>query len=93
VLKPGGVLASSVAQLDPDMATQYHVRGVFFLVEVTTGSLADISELLNSDNLTTNAGRVLPMADAPLAKRCLRGNPSEGAKSYWRWISDLRKVL
>jgi NADPH:quinone reductase-like Zn-dependent oxidoreductase len=80
VLKPGGVLVSSVAMPDQDKATQRLVRGIFFLVAVTTEGLANIADLLDSGRLTTHVGEVLPLAEAGLAHEMLAGKPHKRGK-------------
>jgi NADPH:quinone reductase-like Zn-dependent oxidoreductase len=56
VLKPGGVLVSAVATPDQDKAARYHVRGVWFLVTVTSYGLAKIADLIDSGQLSVNVG-------------------------------------
>lgn len=73
VLKPGGVIVSSVAMPDQDKAARCRVRGVFFLVTVTSEGLTKIADLLDSGQLTTNVGQVLPLAEARLAHEMLAG--------------------
>jgi len=80
VLKPGGVLVSSVAMPDQAKAAQLHVRGVFFLVAVTTAGLTAIADLLDSGQLTTNVGEVLPLAEARMAHAMLAGKPHKRGK-------------
>jgi NADPH:quinone reductase-like Zn-dependent oxidoreductase len=80
VLKPGGVLVSSVAQPDQDKAAQYQVRGEFLLVTVTSECLARIAELLDSGHLATNVGEVLPLTEARLAHEMLAGKPHKRGK-------------
>jgi len=80
VLKPGGVLVSSVAQPDQDKAAQYQVRGEFLLVAVTSNGLTRIAELLDSGHLTTNVGEVLPLTEARLAHEMLAGKPHKRGK-------------
>lgn len=80
VLKAGGVLVSSVAMPDRDKAARYRVRGVFFLVAVTTAGLTKIADLLDSGQLTTNVGEVLALAEACLAHEMLAGKPHKRGK-------------
>jgi NADPH:quinone reductase-like Zn-dependent oxidoreductase len=75
VLKPGGILVSSVATPDPDKAARNRVRGVFFLVAITSKGLNRVAELLDSGQIKTNVGEVLPLADARLAHEMLAGKP------------------
>jgi NADPH:quinone reductase-like Zn-dependent oxidoreductase len=80
VLKTGGVLVSSVARADPDKAAQHRVRAVFFLVTVTSEGLTRIADLLDSGQITTNVGEVLPLAEARLAHEMLAGKPHKRGK-------------
>lgn len=80
VLKPGGVLVSSVAMPDQVKAARRGVRGVFFLVAVTSEGLSRIAELLDAGHLTTNVGEVLPLAEARRAHEMLAGSPHKRGK-------------
>jgi len=80
VLKSGGVLVSSVARPDPGRAAQRHVRGVFFLVAVTSDGLTRIADLLDAGQLTTNVGEVLRLAEARRAHELLAGKPHKRGK-------------
>lgn len=75
LLKPGGVLVSSAGQPDPEKADHHGVRALFFLVEVTTEGLTQIGELLDSGQITTTVGEVLPLAEARRAHEMLAGLP------------------
>lgn len=80
VLKPGGVLVSSVAMPDQVKAAQYRVEGVFFLVAVTADGLTRIADLFDSGHLTTNVGDVLPLAEARRAHEMLAGKTHKQGK-------------
>ena len=80
VLKPGGALVSSVGNPDPAKAAQYNVRGVFFLVSVTTAGLTRIADLFDSRQVEANVGEVLPLAEARLAHEMLDGKPHKRGK-------------
>jgi NADPH:quinone reductase-like Zn-dependent oxidoreductase len=80
VLKPGGVLVSSVAMPDQGKAARCRVRGIFFLVAVSTEGLTRIADLLDSDQLTTRVGEVLPLAEARVAHAMLAGKPHKRGK-------------
>jgi NADPH:quinone reductase-like Zn-dependent oxidoreductase len=80
VLNPGGVLVSSVAMPDQDRAARHHVRGVFFLVAVTTEGLTRIAELFDAGELVPKVGDVLPLADACRAHEMLAGKPHKRGK-------------
>jgi len=80
VLKAGGVLVSSVAMPDQDKAAHHCVRRVFFLVAVTSEGLTRIADLLDSGQLATNVGEVLPLGEARLAHEMLAGKPHQRGK-------------
>ncbi|MGE5258031.1 MAG: NADP-dependent oxidoreductase [Hyphomicrobiales bacterium] len=80
VLKPGGVLVSSVAAPDPDKAARNSIRGVFFLVAITSEGLNRVADLLDSGQIKTNVGEVLPLADARLAHEMLAGKAHKRGK-------------
>ncbi len=80
VLKPGGVLVSSVSMPYQGKAARHSVRGVFFLVDVTSESLTQIAELIDSGQIVTHVGEVLPLAKARLAHEMLAGKPHKRGK-------------
>ncbi len=80
VLRPGGTLVSSVAKPDQDKAARHHVRGVFFLVAVTSEGLTGLADLFDSGELAPNVGEVLPLAEARRAHEMLGGKPHRRGK-------------
>jgi NADPH:quinone reductase-like Zn-dependent oxidoreductase len=73
VLRRGGKLISSVSAPDEDLARSHGVEAAFFLVEVTTGDLAEIARLIDGGELRTGVGVVLPLAEARQAHLMLEG--------------------
>ncbi|MEO8484598.1 MAG: NADP-dependent oxidoreductase [Acidobacteriota bacterium] len=80
VLKPGGVLVSSVATPDAGAAAQHGVRAVFFLVDVSSALLDEIAHLIDAGQLETSVGDILPLADARIAHEMLAGAPHKRGK-------------
>ena len=80
VLKPGGVLVSTVAAPDQQKAARYGVRALFFLVDVSSRRLEQLAALIESGELTTNVGDVLPLSDARIAHEMLAGRPHKRGK-------------
>lgn len=80
VIKPGGILVSSVTMPDQEKAAQHKVQGVFFLVKVTTEGLNTISKMLEQHQIMTDLGETLPLADARLAHEMLAGKPHQRGK-------------
>ncbi|MGF9760742.1 NADP-dependent oxidoreductase [Microvirga sp. 0TCS3.31] len=73
VLRQGGKLISAVSQPDQDLATSHGVDATFFLVNVTTRYLAEIAGLIDSGELNTQVGTIIPLADAHEAHLMLEG--------------------
>ncbi len=73
VLRRGGKLISAVSQPDQDLAKSHGVDAAFFLVNVTTRQLTEIAGLIDSGELRTRLGTVIPLADAHEAHLMLEG--------------------
>ncbi len=71
VLRRGGKLISLVSKPDQQLAERHRVDASFFLVDVTTRYLAEIARLIDSGELKTKVGAVLPFAEAREAHRML----------------------
>jgi NADPH:quinone reductase-like Zn-dependent oxidoreductase len=84
VLKRGGVLVSSVSAPDQQTAARFGVRAMFFLVDVSSRRLEQLAALIESGELTTNVGDVLPLADARTAHEMLAGKPHKRGKIVLR---------
>jgi NADPH:quinone reductase-like Zn-dependent oxidoreductase len=72
-LHEGATLVSSVSPPDEGIAAQHQVRGVFFLVSVTTEELSSLGELFDTDRLKVRIGEVLPLKAARQAHEMLDG--------------------
>ncbi|MEP7304845.1 MAG: NADP-dependent oxidoreductase [Acidobacteriota bacterium] len=84
VLKPGGALVSSVTVPDQEKAARLGVRGLFFLVNVTSEGLARIAEMIDGGRLSTCVGDVLPLSEARIAHEMLAGRPHKRGKLVLR---------
>ena len=81
MLKPGGILVSSVSQPDPSEASRRGVRSVFVLVRVTSAALSEVANLVEAGKLTSRLGPFLRLSDARLAHEMLEGRvPREPGK-------------
>ena len=80
VLKPGGVLVSSVSPVPQETQKRYGIRAAFFYVDVTTARLNQITELFDSGKLVTEVGTVLPLEEARVAHEMLAGAPHKRGK-------------
>ena len=80
IIKPGGVLVTSVSEPLPEQPQSNGVRAVFFLVEVSTSHLDKIADLFNQSKLTARVGTVLPLEQARIAHEMLAGAPHKRGK-------------
>src|SRR5262249_56427560 len=71
VLKPGGILVSSVSPVPETMQKRYGVRSAYFYVDVTTARLNKITELFDSGKLVTHVATLLPLEAARIAHEVL----------------------
>lgn len=84
VLKPGGVLVSSVALPDQQTAARRNLKALFFLVDVSSRRLEQLAALIDAGELTTSVGDVLPLAEARTAHEMLAGKPHKRGKIVLR---------
>ena len=81
VLKPTGILVSSVSSPPTDAAGPKNgAKAVFFIVDVTTARLNKIAELFETGKLVPQVGTVLPLRDARVAHQMLAGAPHARGK-------------
>lgn len=81
LLKPAGILVSAVSLILDAIKQHYGARAVFFLVDVTTAILDEITRRFDSGKLLAQVGDVLPLQDARLAHEMLAGAPNRAARS------------
>jgi NADPH:quinone reductase-like Zn-dependent oxidoreductase len=84
VLKPGGALISAVSTPSQELAKKYQVRAQFMLVEVTTERLDLIAKWIESGQLKTHVGAVLPLEQAKKAHELLDAKPHPRGKIVLR---------
>src|SRR5262245_18606550 len=80
VIKPGGILVTVVSPPPAKTGTFDGIRVVFFLVDVTTERLNNITRLFNEGKLHTHVGTVLPLQEARTAHKMLSGTPHARGK-------------
>lgn len=73
VLKPKGVLVSTVSQPDQAEAARLGLRAGFFLVDVSTERLDRIAAMLQRGELLCQIGETLPLTSAVEAHEMLEG--------------------
>jgi NADPH:quinone reductase-like Zn-dependent oxidoreductase len=71
VLKPGGILVSSVSRVPEAVQNAYGIRAAYFYVGVTTARLNKLTELFKDRSLATAVGTVLSLKDARIAHEML----------------------
>lgn len=76
VLKPGGILVSSVSP--PPQSAGF--RSVFLLVDVTAARLGTLARLLDNRKLIPEVGTLLPLGEARMAHAMLAGAPHKRGK-------------
>jgi NADPH:quinone reductase-like Zn-dependent oxidoreductase len=84
VLKPGGILVSSVSPIPDEQPRPVGVRSVFFLVDVTTPRLKELAKLFDEGKLSCEVGTVLPLAEVRTAHEMLAGRPHNRGKIVLR---------
>ena len=80
IIKPGGILVSAVSNESPQPGLATDVRSVFFLVEVTTQRLQELTALFDRRELQARVGTVLPLDQARTAHEMLGGAPHNSGK-------------
>ena len=73
LIKPDGVLVSSVSPPDAVRAARNQVRADYFLTQVNTASLNSITALVEAGTLTTRLGAILQLSEVRLAHEVLDG--------------------
>jgi NADPH:quinone reductase-like Zn-dependent oxidoreductase len=73
LLKRGGIIVSSVARANVQLAKQHQVQSDFLFVDVNTDQLTQLAQLHERHELTIPVGSVLPLADAVAAHEMLAG--------------------
>jgi len=72
-LRPGGALVSSVSPPPAAETERRGVRGVFFVVRVTTAALVEVGRLAAARKITWRLAPIMPLAQARRAHEMLEG--------------------
>jgi NADPH:quinone reductase-like Zn-dependent oxidoreductase len=75
VVRRGGVVVSSVAQPRDEDTRRSGARGAYFIVDVTTGRLDELTHSFESGALRARVGETLPLERAREAHEMLAGAP------------------
>jgi NADPH:quinone reductase-like Zn-dependent oxidoreductase len=73
LVKPGGILVSSVSRPNVQLAQRRRVRADYFIVDVNTTQLTRLADMHAAKELVIPVGSVLPLADARAAHEMLAG--------------------
>jgi NADPH:quinone reductase-like Zn-dependent oxidoreductase len=71
VLKPGGVLVSTLGQPSQEKAEKHHARGVGYQAQPNAGQLADIARLIDDGKVRPVVSATFPFADVRAAEQAL----------------------
>ncbi len=78
VLKAGGILVSLLAPPSPEDAAKYGVRVGFLGAQPTTGLLKELATLLDSGQIKSHVGKVLPLEQARQAQELKQSGHTQG---------------
>lgn len=84
ILRPDGILVSSVAPVRIEELPESSVRTVFFLADVRSDRLTRLAELFDRNELRPRTGTVLPLDQVREAHQMLAGAPHEPGKIVLR---------
>ena len=73
MVKPGGIVVSSVSRPNPQLAQRRRVRADYFIVDVNTTQLTRLADMRAAKDLIIPVGSVLPLAEARAAHEMLAG--------------------
>ena len=57
LVKPGGIIVSSVSRPSAELARQHGLRAVFFVVDVNATDLARLADMFDARELIASVGR------------------------------------
>jgi NADPH:quinone reductase-like Zn-dependent oxidoreductase len=73
LLKPGGIIVSSVIRPNVQLAKQHGVQSDYLIVDVNTDQLTQLAQLHERRELTIPVGSIVLLADAIAAHEMLAG--------------------
>jgi NADPH:quinone reductase-like Zn-dependent oxidoreductase len=80
VLKPGGIVVSSVVRPNVELAKTYGVTSDYLIVDVNGEDLAQLAAMHERGELVIPVGSVLPLQQAQIAHEMLAGKPHKRGK-------------
>ena len=78
LLKPGGILVSTVGISDPGQAEAHGVRAAMFGAVPDGAQLGRVAEMADAGQIRPNVGAVLPLAEAAEAQEMNRTGRVKG---------------
>ena len=78
VLKPGGILVSTLGPPSQEEAAKHRVRATFVQAQPTAGLLKEIARLLDSGQIKPNVGKMFPMEQARQAQELKQHGHTRG---------------
>ncbi|HYU74890.1 MAG TPA: NADP-dependent oxidoreductase [Ktedonobacteraceae bacterium] len=78
VLKPGGILVSTLGPPSQEDAAKHRVRAAFVQAQPTAGLLKEIARLLDSGQIKPNVGKMFPMEQARQAQELKQHGHTRG---------------
>src|SRR6266700_843805 len=78
VLKPGGILVSTLGPPSQEDAAKHRVRAAFVQAQPTAGLLKEIARLLDSRQIKPNVGKMFPMEQARQAQELKQHGHTRG---------------
>jgi len=78
VLKPGGILVSTLEPPSQEDAAKHRVRAVFVQAQPTAGLLKEFARLLDSGQIKPNVGKMFPMEQARQAQELKQHGHTRG---------------
>ena len=93
VIKPAGILVSSISTPSQELAQTYGIRVAYFIVRVSSKQLTRIAQLVDDGTLRTNLGVVLGLADARKAHEMLAGTLAHPRGKIVLDVTMLRDVI
>ncbi len=78
VLKPGGILVSTLGPPSQEDAAKHRVRAVFVQAQPTAGLLKEFARLLDSGQIKPNVGKMFPMEQARQAQELKQHGHTRG---------------
>jgi NADPH:quinone reductase-like Zn-dependent oxidoreductase len=78
VLKPGGILVSTLTAPSPEKARAHNARGMRYTVEESGAELAEIAALIDAGKVRPTVSRTFPLREAKAAQQTVEEGHTQG---------------